>query len=68
MDSEQRPARRRGEPNWALLSPLIWAPVLPLSRQVMNATKASPSFRMKIYMGMVGLGMPQPPLVADRVM
>ncbi len=56
MDSEQRPARRRGEPNWALLTPLIWGPVLPLSRQVMNATKASPSYRMKIYMGLVGLG------------
>ena len=58
MEASSAPtaARRRGEPNWALLTPLVWGPILPLSRQVMNATKASPNFRLKTYVCLIAAG------------
>ena len=60
--ADHTPARKRREPNWALLTPLVWGPILPLSRQMMNATKTSPPFRLKVYMGLVVAGMDVRPL------
>ena len=56
MEEQVRAVRKPREPNWALLSTMVWGPVLPLSRQVMNAYNFSPNTRFKVFLGLVGAG------------
>ena len=46
--------KRRGAMNWALVAPLFWAPLLPLTR--IAASKAPPALRLQIYLGTASLG------------
>jgi hypothetical protein len=40
--------KRNGKMNWALVAPLFWAPMLPLTR--IAAMKVPPNLRLKIYL------------------
>ena len=46
--------KRRGAMDWALVAPLFWAPMLPLTR--IAASKVAPTLRLQIYLGAASVG------------
>ena len=46
--------KKRGGMNWALVMPLFWAPMLPLTR--IATTNVPGNLRLKIYLGTAGVG------------
>eukprot|EP00960_Hanusia_phi_P063706 765542-Hanusia_phi.AAC.4 len=48
----QEPPRRQREVNWNMLTPLIWAPTIPLSRIML---KNNPVWRNRVFFSCVGV-------------
>eukprot|EP00293_Proteomonas_sulcata_P010248 CAMPEP_0184289912 /NCGR_PEP_ID=MMETSP1049-20130417/2283_1 /TAXON_ID=77928 /ORGANISM="Proteomonas sulcata, Strain CCMP704" /LENGTH=71 /DNA_ID=CAMNT_0026596899 /DNA_START=352 /DNA_END=567 /DNA_ORIENTATION=+ len=53
MDMEQENVPQKRKPNYMMMTPLIWAPTLPMVRIVMK--NSPPALRDKVFLSFVGL-------------